>query len=63
MQLTERDVEIMRFINEFGFCELPQLAKKCGLEKTWMYEIMGRLVKVSLSTFPGALTLNSNHII
>jgi hypothetical protein len=48
MQLTVRDVEIIRFINEFGFCELPQLKEKMCLEKAWMYEIMARLVKARL---------------
>ena len=45
MQLTKRDIEIIKFINEFGYCEMPQIIKRFGLKKTWMYELMQRLVE------------------
>lgn len=45
MQLTKRDIEMIRFINEFGFCEMPQFMKRFGLKKTWMYEMMQRLIE------------------
>lgn len=44
MQLTVRDVEILRFINEFGFCEIKQIEKRFGVRKTRGYQIMKRLV-------------------
>ena len=43
-----RDIEVLKFINEFGFCDMPQLMARFGLKKTWMYEIMQRLVMVKL---------------
>lgn len=42
---TNRNSEILRFINEFGFCELPQIQKRFGLSKTRAYKIMQRLIK------------------
>lgn len=43
--LTGRDVEILRFINEFGFCELRQIIKKFSLQPSNGYKIMRRLCK------------------
>lgn len=43
--LTERDVEIIRFINNFGFCEMGQIEKRFLLKKPRNYEIMRRLVR------------------
>jgi predicted transcriptional regulator len=48
MLLTERDMKIMRFINEFGFCEMPQIEKMFGLRKPRNYKVMQRLVKAEL---------------
>lgn len=48
MKLTERDVEIMRFINEFGFCEITQIEKMFDLRKPRSYQIMQRLVSEKL---------------
>ena len=45
MRLTERDIEIIQFINEFGFCEMNQIEEKFFLNKPRNYEIMRRLVK------------------
>jgi len=47
MKLTDRDVEIIRFINEFGFCEITQLTRKFDLKKPRCYQIMERLVKAN----------------
>lgn len=44
MLLTDRDVEILKFINEFGFCEMPQIEKKFGLKKPRSYKVIKRLV-------------------
>ena len=48
MQLTERDLKILQFINDFGFCEMPQIEKMFGLVKPRSYQIMQRLVAVDL---------------
>lgn len=47
-RLTERDQDILTFINEFGFCEMPQLDKRFSLNKPRNYEIMRRLVNNGL---------------
>ena len=43
--LTERDVEILRFINDFGFCEMPQIEKRFGFKGARGYQVMQRLMK------------------
>ncbi len=48
MKLIQRDLEIMRFINEFGFCEITQIEKRFGLKKPRSYQIMQRLVNEKL---------------
>lgn len=48
MMLTDRDREIMRFINQFGFCEIVQIEKWFGLRKPRSYKVMQRLVKAGL---------------
>lgn len=48
MQITKRDIEILRFINEFGFCEILQIEQKFGLKKPRCYQIMQRLTKANL---------------
>jgi hypothetical protein len=45
MIYEHRDTKIIKFINEFGFCEMPQLEKHFGLNKPRAYKIMQRLVK------------------
>ena len=47
-QLTERDLEILAFINTFGFCEMPQLEARFGLRKPRNYQVMNRLVGAGL---------------
>src|SRR5579864_732677 len=48
MQMTHRDVEILRFINDFGFCEMPQIQKRFELSKPRGYKVMQRLVQAGL---------------
>lgn len=45
MRVTERDIEIIRFINEFGFCEIEHIGKQFCLSKAYGYEVMRRLKK------------------
>lgn len=44
MQLTKRDKEILCFINESGFCVMPQIQKEFQLKFPRSYQIMKRLV-------------------
>lgn len=48
VKLTERDLEILRFINQFGFCEMPHVDKRFRLGKPRNYQIIQRLVKAGL---------------
>lgn len=48
MLITNRDIKIMKFINEFGFCEMPQIEKRFNLKKPRSYQIMQRLIKEGL---------------
>ncbi len=48
MQLTKRDVKILRFINDFGFCEIAQIENKFHLRKPRNYKVMQKLVKAGL---------------
>jgi len=48
MYLTQRDREIMTFINQFGFCEMPQIEKMFSLRKPRNYKVMQRLVREGL---------------
>lgn len=43
-RLTDRDIEILAFINEFGFCEMPQLNQRFGFKKPRNYQIIKRLI-------------------
>lgn len=45
MYLTQRDREILKFINQFGFCEMPQIEKRFGLKKPRSYKVIKRLVR------------------
>lgn len=48
--MTERDVEILKFINEFGFCEISQLEKRFGFKTPRSYKVMQRLTTEGLIT-------------
>lgn len=45
MRITKRDIEMMRFINDFGFCITPHLERRFGMKRWRVYEVMKRLVK------------------
>lgn len=48
VKLTERDLEILHFINQFGFCEMPHLDKRFAMRKPRNYQVINRLVKAGL---------------
>lgn len=48
IRITERDLEILNFINDFGFCEMPQLEQRFKLRKPKNYMLINRLIKVGL---------------
>ena len=48
IQITERDVRILQFINEFGFCEIRHIEKEFHIKKRLCYTLMNRLVRASL---------------
>lgn len=43
--ITERDVEILQFINRFGFCQMPHICRRFNLGRTRHYQVMERLIK------------------
>jgi len=44
MQLTMRDLEMLRFINDFGFCEASHLKKHFNLRVPRCYQLISRLI-------------------
>lgn len=48
MKLTARDIDILQFINEFGFCEMPQINQRFGLRKPRNYQVINKLVRNKL---------------
>jgi hypothetical protein len=48
VQLTKRDIEIIHFINEFGFCEMPQIEKRFAIKKPLSYRLLRRLIRAEL---------------
>lgn len=48
IQLTERDLAILQFINDFGFCEIPHIQKRFALGNRRTYQLMERLIEVGL---------------
>lgn len=47
-RLTERDVQILRFINDFGFCEIKHIEKQFQFKKPRSYQVMKRLIAMDL---------------
>lgn len=43
--MTERDLQVLKFINTFGFCERSHLEKKFGLSSLQCRDLMRRLKK------------------
>lgn len=50
VQLTAKDIEIIRFINQFGFCCMKQLKQQFGLKEPHCYRLIRRLIKLGLLT-------------
>jgi len=48
MKITARDIEILKFINEFGFCEIIHIERKFNLKKPRCYQILQRLTEANL---------------
>lgn len=48
MKLTSRDIEILQFINAFGFCEMPQINQRFSLRKPRNYQVINKLVRHNL---------------
>lgn len=48
IQLTQRDMAILSFINDFGFCEMQHLERRFGMKKPIGYRLMRRLIKAGL---------------
>jgi hypothetical protein len=48
VKLTSRDVAILQFINEFGFCEMPQINQRFTLRKPRNYQIINKLIRHNL---------------
>lgn len=58
-RLTDRDVEILSFVNSFGYCDVFQLMKRFEVKKTWMYKSIGKLIEMGLVKH--SFILNSRH--
>lgn len=48
MIMTKRDIEILKFINEFGYCEMPQIERQFSLKKPRSYQVIKRLINEGL---------------
>lgn len=48
IQTTLRDVEVLKFINHFGYCSLPQIGKRFSLKAPRVYHLVWRLVQLGL---------------
>jgi DNA-binding MarR family transcriptional regulator len=48
IRITDRDLEILNFINNFGFCELPQIGKRFNLKIRRAYQIVNRFIEAGL---------------
>tara|TARA_R110000868_G_scaffold207266_7_gene456253 strand:+ start:105 stop:722 length:618 start_codon:yes stop_codon:yes gene_type:complete len=46
--IKERDVAILKFINQFGFCEMPHLDRQFNLHKPYNYELLKKLINKGL---------------
>jgi hypothetical protein len=57
--IVNREIEVLRFINEFGFCELFHVMQRFDLKKTRVYEILNGLVLAGLVKHQSVL--NSRH--
>ena len=48
IQLTQRDIDILTFINDFGFCELEHIQCRFRISKGIGYRLLNRLIKSKL---------------
>ena len=48
MRITNRDREILRFINEVGYCTTEQLGRWFSIKMRRLYKVMERLIKAKL---------------
>lgn len=48
MQLTTRDIAVITFINDFGFCEIRHIAKQFKMTQSNAYALMNRLCNAGL---------------
>ncbi len=46
--ISTREIEILRFVNEFGFCEIRQIMKQFCIKQSRCYQIMQSLEKKEL---------------
>lgn len=46
--LSEKEIEILRFVNEFGFCEIQQIMKRFAMKKSPAYLKMQMLIRLGL---------------
>lgn len=46
--ITERDVQILQFVNQFGFCQMPHISQRFQLNKPRNYQVVGKLVDQGL---------------
>lgn len=51
IQLTARDVEIMKFINDFGFVEMPQIEKRFSIKFYLVYRLLRRFISAGLMNY------------
>lgn len=47
-RLSLLEMEILRFIHEFGFCEIQQIIKRFNIRKSWSYKQMQWLISRGL---------------
>lgn len=48
VRVTEREIQILRFINEFGFCHIQQIMKYADMRQARCYAIMKVLTRLGL---------------
>lgn len=48
IQVTSRDIAILQFINQFGFCEINHIQRQFSLTVSRSYQVMKRLTQADL---------------
>ena len=62
IHLTERYREILKFINDFGFCEMPHLDARFAWKQARNYQIMRRLIGAGLVKHERVLFWQAGHL-